>query len=94
MHEHLAAIQKEYERDNAGGNAPENRELFVGDVIQAAIHNDLRVETVPFPNGAYLDIGTPGDLVKAVRNMGSLPICVDAFFADTEYAKIAESSER
>ncbi len=94
MHEHLAAIQKEYERDNAGSNAPENRELFVGDVIQAAIHNDLRVETVPFPNGAYLDIGTPGDLVKAVRNMGSLPICVDAFFSDTEYAKIAESSER
>jgi len=92
MHEYLAAVQDE--QDDTGNNALEQRELFVGDVIQAAIYNDLKVETVPFPNGAYLDIGTPGDLVKAVRNMGSLPICVDAFFSDTEYAKIAESSER
>jgi glucose-1-phosphate thymidylyltransferase len=94
MHEHLAAIQNVQEQDDAGSSAREQRELFVGDVIQAAIHDNLRVEAVLFPDATYLDIGTPDDLVKAVRNMGSLPICVDAFFSDTEYAKIAESSER
>ena len=66
MHEYLAAIQEA--RDDADGDAPEQRELFVGDVIQAAIHDDLRVEAVFFPDGNYLDIGTPDDLVRAVRN--------------------------
>lgn len=68
MHEYLAAIQNVDEQDDAGNNVPEQRELFVGDVIQAAIHDGLRVETVLFPNGTYLDVGTPGDLVRAVRS--------------------------
>ena len=94
MHEYLAAIQNVDVQDDAGNNAPQQRELFVGDVIQAAIHNDLRVEAVLFPNGTYLDIGTPDDLARAVRNMGNLPICVDIFPSATECAKIAEVSER
>jgi glucose-1-phosphate thymidylyltransferase len=68
MHEHLAAIQKANEQDIVGDNASEQRELFVGDVIQAAIHDDLRVETVLFPDGTYLDIGTPDNLVQAIHN--------------------------
>lgn len=68
MHEYLAAIRKGNEQDDTGSNAPEKPELFVGDVIQAAIHDDLRVETVLFPDGTYLDIGTPDNLVKAVRS--------------------------
>lgn len=68
MHEYLAAVEGVNKQDDAGSNAPKQRELFVGDVIQAAIYDDLRVETVLFPDGTYLDIGTPDDLVKAVRN--------------------------
>ena len=68
MHEYLAAIQKVSERDDAGNNALEQRELFVGDIIQAAIHDDLQVDAFLFPDGTYLDIGTPDNLVKAVRN--------------------------
>jgi glucose-1-phosphate thymidylyltransferase len=71
MHGYLVAIQKVSERDDAGNNALEQRELFVGDVIQAAIHDDLRVETVVFPDGTYLDIGTPDNLVKAVCNFAA-----------------------
>jgi glucose-1-phosphate thymidylyltransferase len=71
MHDYVTAIQKENEQDGAGSNMPEQPELFVGDVIQAAIHNDLRVETVLFPDGTYLDIGTPDNLVKAVRNFAA-----------------------
>lgn len=41
-------------------------ELYVGDVIQAAIDDRLRVVGVPFPEGSYLDVGTADDLVRAV----------------------------
>lgn len=62
MHEYLGAIQ------NKPDNMREQRELIVGDVLKAAIESDLRVEGVVFPDDACLDIGTPEDLVKAVRN--------------------------
>ncbi|MBD3880806.1 dTDP-glucose pyrophosphorylase [Phormidium tenue FACHB-886] len=44
-----------------------DRELPIGDVIQAAIHAGLHVQAEAFPTGSYLDIGTPEDLVKAVK---------------------------
>jgi glucose-1-phosphate thymidylyltransferase len=43
------------------------RELFVGDIIQAALEQGMYVETVLFPEGSCLDIGTPEALVQAVR---------------------------
>jgi len=45
-------------------------ELTMGDVIQAAMRNNLRVEGVIFRNDTCLDIGTPGDLIKAYSSMG------------------------
>lgn len=52
-------------------------ELSAGEVIQAAVRNKLRVDAVPVSEDAYLDIGTPQDLLKAVhfshRQMGTLP---------------------
>ena len=65
MHEYLVAIQTEYGQDNGSSK---QRELFVGDVIQAALHTGLQVETVRFPDGHYVDIGTPEDLVKIVHH--------------------------
>jgi transposase InsO family protein len=43
----------------------------VGAVIQAAVRQGLSVESVTFPRGSYLDIGTPADLRKAVRTIGN-----------------------
>ncbi|MCU0567365.1 MAG: sugar phosphate nucleotidyltransferase [Oculatellaceae cyanobacterium Prado106] len=43
------------------------RELPIGDVVQAAIGAGLRVEAVPFADGSYLDVGTPADLQQAIR---------------------------
>lgn len=40
------------------------KELFLGDVIDAAIHEKVKIEKVIFQNGDYLDIGTPGDFSK------------------------------
>ncbi|MDR7481072.1 MAG: sugar phosphate nucleotidyltransferase [Armatimonadota bacterium] len=45
----------------------EGRELFVGDVIRAALREGMRVEGVTFPEGATLDIGTPEDLARALE---------------------------
>jgi len=68
MHEHLAAIQAKGVQDDTGSDCPDRRELFVSDVIQAAINAGLQVEKSLFPNGSYLDIGMPDNLVRAVRN--------------------------
>jgi len=70
MHEYLAAILYENDHDGAPDHVIEQRELYLGDVIQAAIDRGLQVESVTFPDGTYVDIGTPEDLVKAVRDLG------------------------
>lgn len=67
MHEYVLTIQKTNDRNTAGANGEEQQELFVGDVIQAAIHNDMQIDTILFPDGNFLDVGTPEDMVKAVQ---------------------------
>jgi glucose-1-phosphate thymidylyltransferase len=46
---------------------PPYAETPIGDVIQSALESGLRVEAVPFPQGYYLDIGTPANLAKAIE---------------------------
>ena len=68
MHKYLSDIHGgEGQRENSG-NLSGSRELFVGHVLQAAIDNQLRIEAVTFPDDTYLDIGTPDNLLKAVRD--------------------------
>ncbi len=69
MHYYLSVIQEANRQGNGGNNVSKQRELFIGDVIQAAIDNNLKIEGVLFPDGNCLDIGTPDDLVKAVRKL-------------------------
>ena len=66
MHKYVLATQRTNNKDKAGTNAEEHQELFVGDVIQAAIHNNhMQIDTVLFSDGNCLDIGTPEDILKA-----------------------------
>ncbi|MGI9305094.1 MAG: sugar phosphate nucleotidyltransferase [Gammaproteobacteria bacterium] len=58
MHDHLALRLEQIEASGA--------EIFVGDVIQAAIEDGIKVDSVAFDE-RYIDIGTPDDLVSAVR---------------------------
>ena len=67
MHEYVTILQERKDGREKGINAEEDQELFVGHVIQAAIHNNMRIDTVLFPKGKYLDIGSPEDMVKAVQ---------------------------
>ena len=48
-------------------NNQHQTELFVGDVIQAAIQANMHIESVLFTDGNCLDIGTPEDLMRAVE---------------------------
>jgi glucose-1-phosphate thymidylyltransferase len=43
-------------------------EVAVGRVIEAALQEGYRIEGLPFPDGAYLDIGTPEQLSIAFRH--------------------------
>jgi glucose-1-phosphate thymidylyltransferase len=58
MHEYLAVAKK---------SLSQKREVFVGDIVQAAIGDGLRVEAVYVSDEPFLDIGTPDDLIRAVR---------------------------
>ncbi len=42
-------------------------DLAMGVVLQAALKEGMPVQSVIFPHDTYIDIGTPEDLVKAVR---------------------------
>jgi len=62
MHEYVSFIQKNSD------TVMRNREVFLSDVINAAIQNDMKVDKVIFAGGNCLDIGTPEGLVKATQN--------------------------
>jgi glucose-1-phosphate thymidylyltransferase len=47
--------------------ATPEREVPIGDVIQAAIQKGLIVQSQEFLHGNYLDVGTPEDLAKAIQ---------------------------
>ncbi len=70
MHKYLSTFQEVKKLENNGNNISDHQELYIGNVIQSAIDNNLHVEGVIFPENTCVDIGTPDDLVKAVRNMG------------------------
>jgi glucose-1-phosphate thymidylyltransferase len=63
MHHYLAAITHD--------NPFPQSEIPLGNVMQAAIDKGLRVEAEIFDGDPYLDIGTPEDLVRAVRTFAT-----------------------
>lgn len=46
----------------------QNEEVFIGDVIQDAIKQGMNVQSVLFPDGKFLDIGTVPDLKRVLHN--------------------------
>jgi glucose-1-phosphate thymidylyltransferase len=66
LHEHLEAAGRKAARQ--GLAAPE---AYVGEVIQAAMGEGLRVEAVRVSRTPYLDVGTPGNLLEAVKRYSS-----------------------
>lgn len=46
-----------------------DRELFVGDIINKAIENNLSVQSLIFENQTFLDIGIPSNLIEATSKI-------------------------
>ena len=67
MHGYL----KDFIEKNPEGKfrSPDNsiRELYVGDVIQAAILQGMKVDYVVFKEGTSIDLGTPDDLKRYMQ---------------------------
>jgi len=63
MHDYISDQQRNFD------NNRDNQELFVGDVIQAALQHNMRVDSALFEYGHCLDIGTPEDLLKAAQDL-------------------------
>jgi glucose-1-phosphate thymidylyltransferase len=57
----------EFVRMAAQRDAEQSPEIFVGDVIRAALQDGLKVEGVHVSDTPYIDIGTPEDLQRVVR---------------------------
>jgi glucose-1-phosphate thymidylyltransferase len=68
MHNQLSTIKNRTERDGTYYKSSGQRELYLGEIVQAAIDNHLRTESVLFADHSSLDIGMPDNLVKAVRD--------------------------
>ncbi|MEA5596535.1 sugar phosphate nucleotidyltransferase [Rivularia sp. UHCC 0363] len=64
LHKYLIAVKEDI-------NLPQLPEIPIGNVIQSAINKGLQVEAQTFTDGSYLDIGTPDDLITAVRGFAS-----------------------
>lgn len=69
----FSRFQHEYVKADAQARAvsadDSNRaELYLGDVIRAAVKKNWLVETVFFESGVYLDVGTPEDMQKTISD--------------------------
>jgi glucose-1-phosphate thymidylyltransferase len=72
MHDYLSDRQQLINTHETGKDRKSKQELFVGDVIQAAIEDKMLIDTVIFDGGNYLDIGTPEDMYKAANMVNGL----------------------
>ena len=67
MHEFVMKRLSRATSEKDPAHCMHRREIFVGDVIQAAIENQLNLNAVVFTEGSFIDIGTPSDLARAFQ---------------------------
>jgi glucose-1-phosphate thymidylyltransferase len=63
MHEQLKLFLKNFDPEK------ETREIFAGDIIDAAIRKGLKTDYVIFEKGTCIDLGTPNELIKTLKNI-------------------------
>jgi len=67
LHDFIMAHKLVNYRCNSNPEPQSNQELYVGDVIRNALEKNLKIETVLFPHGKYVDIGTPEGLKQSAK---------------------------
>jgi dTDP-glucose pyrophosphorylase len=65
MHTFVARHAETLERWDDAVQTGTTGELYLGDIIQAALAAKMKTAVVRIDSGRYLDIGTPEDLVTA-----------------------------
>jgi dTDP-glucose pyrophosphorylase len=74
MHDFVRGERSTAVRDSAAyRDIDPQGDLPVGAVIKAAIEKGLRVYGVTFPRETYVDIGTPRNLIEALRKRATAP---------------------
>ena len=72
LHRFLRADETQRNLDRLASTANDpGGDLAVGIVLQTALNAGLVMQSVKFPGERYLDIGTPENLLKAVREFGA-----------------------
>lgn len=65
LHQYLQTVESS--KSTAEKEMVPKSEVALGDILQGAIVAGLNLEAIVFPGGGYLDVGTPRDLITAIR---------------------------
>ena len=68
MHKYLKDFIKKYPDGMLRFKKDPIRELYVGDIIQAAINEGMKVDHLIFEKGSSIDLGTPDDLKNYLKS--------------------------
>ena len=68
MHKYLKDFIKKYPDGMLRFKKYPIRELYVGDIIQAAINEGMKVDHLIFEKGSSIDLGTPDDLKNYLKS--------------------------
>ena len=72
MHDFVTIHQKKIPSARITSNNVDFDEIYLGDVIQAALGAGIKIDKVIFNQGFYIDIGTPEDMLSAIQSHSSL----------------------
>lgn len=67
MHDFVSGDRKMREKNSTDTATDKHQELFMSQVIIKAIRQNIQIDTVLFPDGNCIDIGTPEDLLNVLR---------------------------
>jgi glucose-1-phosphate thymidylyltransferase len=72
MHDFVTSHQNKIPSARITSSNVDFDEIYLGDVIQAALDAGIKIDTVIFNQGVYVDIGTPEDMLRAIQSHSSL----------------------
>ena len=67
MHDHVLADREVREKNPVDVSTEKHQELFMSHIILNAIQLNMHIDTVLFPNGNCIDIGTPEDMLNVLK---------------------------
>jgi len=71
LHSYITDFKKANKVDEKAVADKNFKEVFLGEVFDAALKANFRLDHVCFNNGRYIDIGTPENWVKSVKELSS-----------------------